>query len=92
MEFLLKAFDVPPVTAIESAMETLFEVGAIEKETQAITTLGLHLSQLPVDVHLGKMILYSCLFSCVEPVLTIAASMSNKSPFMVTVGRSHELR
>jgi HrpA-like RNA helicase len=46
-----------------------------------ITALGTHLANLPVDVRLGKMLVYSSLFDCVHPILTIAAALGGKSPF-----------
>ena len=36
---------------------------------------------MPLDLRLGKMLIYSSLFGCVEPVLTVAAAMGGKSPF-----------
>jgi HrpA-like RNA helicase len=47
-----------------------------------LTALGFHLATLPVDPRVGKMIIYGALFGCVEPALTIAASMSSRSPFV----------
>ena len=46
-----------------------------------LTPLGYHLAQMPVDVRLGKMILYGCIFNCLEPVLTISAALGGKSIF-----------
>ncbi len=45
-----------------------------------MTSLGLHLVNLPVDVRLGKMLIYACIFNCLDPMLTIAASLGAKSP------------
>jgi HrpA-like RNA helicase len=36
---------------------------------------------MPVDVRVGKMLIMSAVLRCVDPVLTIAAALSNKSPF-----------
>ena len=46
-----------------------------------LTPLGYHLAQMPVDVRLGKMLLYGCMFNCLEPVLTVAAALGGKSIF-----------
>ena len=35
----------------------------------------------PVDVKLGKMLIYGALLNCIDPVVTIAACLSSKSPF-----------
>jgi HrpA-like RNA helicase len=47
-----------------------------------LTALGFHLATLPVDPRVGKMMIYGALFGCTDPALTIAASMSARSPFM----------
>jgi ATP-dependent RNA helicase DHX36 len=47
-----------------------------------LTALGFHLATLPVDPRVGKMIIYSSMFGCVDPLLTLAASMSARSPFI----------
>ena len=46
-----------------------------------LTALGFHLATLPVDPRVGKMMIYGALFQCTDPALTIAASMSARSPF-----------
>lgn len=48
---------------------------------ESLTPMGKMLSQLPVDVTIGKMLLYGCLFSVVEPMLSLAAALSVQSPF-----------
>jgi ATP-dependent RNA helicase DHX29 len=55
-----------------------------------LTPLGAHLSNLPVDVHIGKMILFGALFRCLDPILTIAAALSFKSPFIRPFGKEDE--
>lgn len=47
-----------------------------------ITPLGIHLAQLPLDIKLGKMLIYACLFNCVDPLLTVASALGGKSPFL----------
>lgn len=47
-----------------------------------LTALGFHLATLPVDPRVGKMMIYGALFGCTESALTIAASMSARSPFV----------
>lgn len=46
-----------------------------------MTPLGFHLASLPVDIHIGKMIIYGAIFHALDAVLTIAATLSHKSPF-----------
>ena len=47
-----------------------------------LTALGYHLAQLPVAPRIGKVLLLGAVFRCVGPALTIAASLSTRSPFM----------
>lgn len=46
-----------------------------------LTPLGQQLAKLPLDVHLGKLILFGCIFRCLDLALTLAAILSSKSPF-----------
>jgi len=52
------------------------------KVSSELTALGFHLATLPVDPRVGKMMIYGALFGCTDPALTIAASMSARSPFL----------
>ena len=51
--------------------------------------LGRQLAQLPVDVKIGRMLVFGAIFGCIDPVATIAASMSlsQRSPFVAPMGR-----
>ncbi|XP_010256331.1 PREDICTED: DExH-box ATP-dependent RNA helicase DExH7, chloroplastic isoform X1 [Nelumbo nucifera] len=79
--FLLKAIDPPREEAITSAITMLYEVGALEGNEE-LTPLGYHLAKLPVDVLIGKMMLYGAIFGCLSPILSISAFLSYKSPFV----------
>jgi ATP-dependent RNA helicase DHX36 len=57
---------------------------------EELTPLGVHLARLPVEPHIGKMILFGALFCCLDPVLTIAASLSFKDPFVIPLVRETE--
>lgn len=78
--FLEKAIEHPKLEAVSSAISTLHEVGALDAQ-QELTALGFHLAKLPVDVHIGKMMLYGAVLGCLSPLLTVAACLSYKSPF-----------
>jgi hypothetical protein len=41
------------------------------------------LAALPVDVRIGKMLIFGAILGVTEPVLTMAAAMGFRSPFMV---------
>jgi ATP-dependent RNA helicase DHX29 len=52
--------------------------------------MGRLLSKLPTDVHLGKFLLTAVVFRCLDPALTIAASLNSKSPFITPLGYEGE--
>lgn len=47
-----------------------------------ISPLGYHLATLPVNARIGKLMLYGVLLRCIDPILTVAAFSSVKSPFV----------
>ncbi|KAI3917902.1 hypothetical protein MKW98_000136 [Papaver atlanticum] len=79
--FLLKAIEPPREEAISSALSVLYEVGAVEGDEE-LTPLGHHLAKLPVDVLIGKMMIYGGMFGCLSPILSISSFLSYKSPFL----------
>ncbi|CAD6260852.1 unnamed protein product [Miscanthus lutarioriparius] len=79
--FLLKAVEPPNEEAISSAVDLLYKVGAFEGHEE-LSPLGYHLAKLPVDVVIGKMMLYGAIFGCLSPILSVAAFLSYKSPFL----------
>jgi ATP-dependent RNA helicase DHX29 len=82
-KFLSKAITPPTPNAIETAMAHLERIGALqfeeEKQLPRLTSLGSYLSLLPVDPHIGKIILFGAAFQVLDPMLTIAAAISHKS-------------
>eukprot|EP01113_Clastostelium_recurvatum_P050098 TRINITY_DN9407_c0_g1_i4.p1 TRINITY_DN9407_c0_g1~~TRINITY_DN9407_c0_g1_i4.p1 ORF type:complete len:475 (+),score=50.42 TRINITY_DN9407_c0_g1_i4:113-1426(+) len=81
-KFLSKALEPPPQASILSAVSELCEVNAITRDKEELTPLGYHLAMLPVDIYLGKMLIMGCLMKCIDPILTIAATMSYRTPFL----------
>ncbi|GAB2283641.1 hypothetical protein Dimus_018144 [Dionaea muscipula] len=79
--FLLEALEPPKEEAVDSAISLLHEVGAVDKYEE-LTPLGHHLATLPVDLLLGKMLIYGAIFGCLSPILSVSAILSHKSPFM----------
>ncbi|XP_069831568.1 ATP-dependent DNA/RNA helicase DHX36 [Dendropsophus ebraccatus] len=84
--FLQKVMDSPTREAIILAITHLMEMNALDRREE-LTPLGFHLARLPVEPHIGKMILFGALFCCLDPVLTIAASLSFKDPFVIPLGK-----
>ncbi|RKP14046.1 P-loop containing nucleoside triphosphate hydrolase protein, partial [Piptocephalis cylindrospora] len=89
--FLQEALDTPNVSAVEAAMMMLEEAGVLDEATH-LTSLGKHMTFLPVDFRLGKMLIYGALFRCVSPILTIVARLSGKSPFISPMEKREEAK
>ena len=61
---------------------------------EELTPLGYHLAALPVSPRIGKMILFGAIFSCLDPVLTVASVLGFKDPFvfpLVSSNRTNSL-
>ncbi len=87
-EFLSKAISPPTESAVTNSLNVLANLNAAldsgvqhSPDRWSITPLGYHLAALPVNPRIGKLILYGILFHCLDPMLTIAASLE-KSPFI----------
>ncbi|TSM12535.1 ATP-dependent RNA helicase DHX29 [Bagarius yarrelli] len=89
-DFLSCALDAPPQQAVCNAVGTLRKIGACQRESYTLTPLGLHLASLPVNAKIGKMLIFGAVLGCLEPVATIAAAMSEKSPFSTPMNRKEE--
>ena len=48
-----------------------------------LTELGYHLADLPVEPHLGKMVLCGVVLKCLDPILTIACTLAHRDPFVL---------
>uniref|UniRef100_A0A8B9JY29 RNA helicase n=1 Tax=Astyanax mexicanus TaxID=7994 RepID=A0A8B9JY29_ASTMX len=89
-EFLSRALDAPQQQAVCNAVGLLRKIGACEQETHTLTPLGHHLAALPVNVKIGKMLIFGAILGCLEPIATVAAAMSEKSPFSTPMSRKEE--
>ncbi|MBW0460887.1 hypothetical protein O181_000602 [Austropuccinia psidii MF-1] len=88
-DVLSKALDPPPALNVQGAIASLVEVKALTS-TEEITPLGRHLVKLPLDIHMGKLLILGCFFRCLSPALTVAAALNCKSPFLTPFGREQE--
>lgn len=86
---LLEAMDPPSPKSIRRAIDSLKEVKALTA-TESLTPLGKQLAKLPLDVLLGKLIIYGTIFKCLDACVSIAAILSSRSPFVNTVGTSNQ--
>ncbi|KAH9081657.1 P-loop containing nucleoside triphosphate hydrolase protein [Lactarius deliciosus] len=80
-EVLAAVIEPPAPDRIKAAMSDLQMVGAID-DAQNLTPLGRVLLQLPVDVQVGRLVLYGSFFRCLDQALTLAALMTNREPFV----------
>lgn len=88
--FLASALTPPESTAVEGAIRLLSQMGAITDDE--LTALGRHMSMIPADLRLGKLLVYGATFGCLEAVLTIAAVLTARSPFISPRERDQETR
>ncbi|KAJ4920737.1 hypothetical protein JOQ06_024568 [Pogonophryne albipinna] len=89
-EFLSRALDPPQPQSVCNAVSLLRKIGACHPEKHILTPLGHHLASLPVNVKIGKMLIYGAILGCLEPIATIAAAISEKSPFSTPMNRKEE--
>lgn len=87
---LSEAMDPPSSKNIRRAIESLKTVKALTG-TETLTPLGKQLAKLPLDVFLGKLILYGAFFKCVDAAVSIAAILSSKSPFLNDINRKSQI-
>ncbi|XP_013390107.2 ATP-dependent RNA helicase DHX36-like isoform X2 [Lingula anatina] len=87
--FVSKAMQTPSMEALNKAVINLTDMNALD-HNEDLTPLGFHLAKLPVDPHIGKMILFGAMFCCLDPILTVAASLSFKDPFVVPLGKEQQ--
>ncbi|XP_072938114.1 3'-5' RNA helicase YTHDC2-like [Epargyreus clarus] len=82
-DFLSKALEPPSFLAVRNAVSLLKTIGALTPN-EDLTEIGQHLLDLTIEPKLGKMLLYACVMKCLDPVLTIVCSLSNKEPFQIS--------
>ncbi|CAG0879878.1 unnamed protein product [Darwinula stevensoni] len=84
--FLEKVIEPPSKSALHLSIQILHRLNALDWE-ENLTPLGFHLAKLPMDPQTGKMILMGAIFSCLDPILTVAAALSFKDPFVIPLGQ-----
>uniref|UniRef100_A0A8D9DVY2 Probable ATP-dependent RNA helicase DHX34 n=1 Tax=Cacopsylla melanoneura TaxID=428564 RepID=A0A8D9DVY2_9HEMI len=70
----------PPPENIEQSVRSLVQHGAIDSSEKA-TSLGRFLSDLPVDIPLGKILIFGSMFHQIDTILSLTAVLSVQSPF-----------
>ncbi|XP_057259848.1 3'-5' RNA helicase YTHDC2 isoform X2 [Pezoporus wallicus] len=82
VDFLMKAPDPPPALIVRNAVQILKRIDAMDP-WEYLTELGYHLTELPVEPHLGKMVLCAVVLKCLDPILTIACTLAYRDPFVL---------
>ncbi|HHX14765.1 MAG TPA: ATP-dependent RNA helicase HrpA [Fibrobacter sp.] len=72
----------PPRSAFRGAYKTLHELGALTQAEQGagVTSFGLEMSRLPMDVALSAVLLRAREFDVLQPALIISAALSIQDP------------
>lgn len=85
-EFFSRLMDPPDPRVVEISLTNLKRMNALD-HNENLTPLGYHLARLPIAPQMGKMILFGAIFSCLDPILTIAAALDYKDPFQIPLGK-----
>uniref|UniRef100_A0A670IA43 ATP-dependent RNA helicase TDRD9 n=1 Tax=Podarcis muralis TaxID=64176 RepID=A0A670IA43_PODMU len=87
---LATALSPPSISDIERTVLHLKEIGALAVHSEAknpydgeLTFLGRVLAQLPVNQHLGKLMVLGHVFGCLEECIIIAAALSLNNFFVI---------
>jgi HrpA-like RNA helicase len=95
VQFLSKTPSPPPKASLSEGCRHLLDVDALrvvgcsddvddeESYLYRLTPLGYHLSRLPMDAKVGKILIIGCVLGCLDGALTVAAALScTKSCFL----------
>lgn len=72
--------DPPPVQTMLAAMETLYNLGALDDDG-FLTRLGRQMAEFPLEPPLAKMLIYSSELGCSEEAVTIVAMLTAQNIF-----------
>lgn len=98
-EVCARLVEPPAPEAVQRAVEELVFLEALkinnDSSKEELTALGVHLSTLPVDCRIGKLILLGAMFGgsnfgVTDDALTIAATLSYRSPFQAPMAKREE--
>ncbi|KAL5606143.1 hypothetical protein BROUX41_006089 [Berkeleyomyces rouxiae] len=88
--FLAQAPTPPSVPAIAGALGLLRQMGALDGDE--LTALGTQLAVIPADLRCAKLMVYGCIFGCLDDCIAIAAILSTRSPFVAPPAKRDEAR
>jgi HrpA-like RNA helicase len=83
LSFLSHALDPPSAEAIANTMLRLQRLKALGPAPEhVLLPLGYHLAALPLEPHLGKMLVLAAMLQCLDPILTVCSVLSHRTPFL----------
>jgi ATP-dependent RNA helicase DHX36 len=95
--FLNKSVSPPSKYAVQAAVKLLLQINALKPgigrpdAPEQLTALGRLLAEIPISPMLGKMVVLGAIFSCLDPILSIACVLSEKDIFVISCQRKGRL-
>ncbi|XP_015124522.1 ATP-dependent RNA helicase DHX30 [Diachasma alloeum] len=89
LDFFGSVPEPPAPTIIKQAVRDLIHLGALD-EDENLTPLGKRIAFFTVHPKLSKALLYSSIFNCISPMLTISAAMAAESDIFSGVLQNKE--
>lgn len=93
-EFLMEAMDSPSENSINTALQRLDDMNALDGPEGQLTLLGWHLAHIcngGVAVQMGKMMLWGHVFGCLDTILQTTCALSGyRDPFISFLGMAPE--
>lgn len=90
-DFLAAAPEPPLASAVDSAIEALQQLDALDADEQ-LTGLGQVLSTLPLHPSLGKLVVLGITFRCFDALLLLSAATAGKGLFYDRASKEQRLR
>jgi ATP-dependent RNA helicase YTHDC2 len=81
--FLAKAMNAPHEKSVSNALDLLVDLGAMQADSNDLTTLGECLAVLSLEPRVGKMMIWSYLLGCSRVAANMCVAMTTKSPFVL---------
>mmetsp|Transcript_55643 Transcript_55643/g.119436 ORF Transcript_55643/g.119436 Transcript_55643/m.119436 type:complete len:599 (+) Transcript_55643:3-1799(+) len=93
-QFLAMSPSPPDDASVEDGLGLLQRVGAVVhcRGRHELTLLGVHISLLPVGLHLAKIMVWAAFFGVADAVVTMVAALQYREPFQAGFGQQSGLR
>lgn len=85
--FFQRLIDPPDALTVALSLELLNRLNAVDGD-ENLTPLGYILAKLPMSPQMGKMLLLGAIFSCLDPVLSVVATLDFKDAFQLPLGKA----